>query len=84
MAYHLFLDEGAFVESLVGVLHVHEEGAYATGGQAAVCRDTLQCQGSGVDEPELLVKIENVLLQTFEVVPFLLVRGDGVPGAKMM
>lgn len=42
-AYHLFLDKSAFVEGLVGILHVDEEGANAARGQAAVCRDPFEC-----------------------------------------
>lgn len=62
--YHLFLDKRAFVEGLVGVLHVDEERAYAARGQTAVCGYAFERKGSGLDESELLMKVEDVLLQT--------------------
>ena len=72
------------MQSLVAILHMDEESANAARGQSAVCRDTLEGEGCRLHEPELLVKIEDVLLQTLEIVAFFLVRRDGVPGAEVL
>jgi hypothetical protein len=80
----LLLDKSAFVQSLVGILHMHEESAYAARGQSAVCRDTFQGEGCRLHESELLVKIEDVLLQTLEIVALFLVRRDGIPGVNVL
>jgi len=72
------------MQGLVGILHMHEKSADAARGQPAVCGDTLEGKGRRLHESELLMKIEDVLLQTLEIVALFLVRRDGIAGGKVL
>lgn len=80
----LLLCNNLLVQGLVGVLRVHEERADAARRETPVGRDPFQGQWGYLDEPELLVEVENVILEGLQVMTLLFVGRDGIAGGERL